>query len=110
VIAQWVSRWATGWMIGALGFDSPWGLGIFLSTTASTTDLGPAQPPIQRVPGALSLEVKRPGREAGHSPQSSAEVKECVKLYLHSPIRLHGMVLSLKKAQDQLYLYYRHPG
>jgi hypothetical protein len=29
--------------------------------------------------------VKRPGREADHSPPSSAEVKECVDLYLHSP-------------------------
>jgi hypothetical protein len=28
---------------------------------------------------------KRPGREAHHSPPSSAEVKECVELYLHSP-------------------------
>jgi hypothetical protein len=31
-----------------------------------------------------SLEVNRPGREAYHSPPSSAEVKECVELYLHS--------------------------
>jgi hypothetical protein len=38
--------------------------------------------------------VKRPGREAGHSPQSSAEIKVCIELYLHSPIRLHGVVLS----------------
>jgi hypothetical protein len=38
----------------------------------------------QRFPGALSLGVKRPGREADHSPPSSAEVKECVVLYLHS--------------------------
>jgi hypothetical protein len=28
-----------------------------------------------------------------------------VKLYLHSPIRLHCVVLSLKKAQGQLYFY-----
>jgi len=33
-------------------------------------------------------------READHSPPSSAEVKERVVLYLHSPIRLHGVVLS----------------
>jgi hypothetical protein len=32
---------------------------------------------------ALSLGIKRPGREADHSPPSSAEVKECVELYLH---------------------------
>jgi hypothetical protein len=28
--------------------------------------------------------VKRPGCEADHSPPSSAEVKECMELYLHS--------------------------
>jgi hypothetical protein len=40
---------------------------------------------MQWVPRALSLGVKRPGREAEHSPRSSAEVKEFVELYLHSP-------------------------
>jgi len=38
--------------------------------------LGPKQPPIQWVPGILSLKVKLPGREAEHSPPTSAEVKE----------------------------------
>jgi hypothetical protein len=78
------------------GVRFPAGLGIFLFTTASRTALGPTQPPIQWVPGAISLGVKRPGREADHSPSSSAEVKneECVELYLHSPIRLDGVVLS----------------
>jgi hypothetical protein len=33
------------------------------------------QPPIQWVPGVLSLGLKRPGHEADHSPPSSAEVK-----------------------------------
>jgi hypothetical protein len=47
--------------------------------------LGPTQLPIQWVPGALSLGVKRAGREADYSPPSSAEVKECMELYLHSP-------------------------
>jgi hypothetical protein len=36
---------------------------------------------------------KAAGREADHSPSSSAEVKDCVDLYLHSPISLHGVVL-----------------
>jgi hypothetical protein len=81
-------------MIRVLGFDSQWELGIFLFTTASRMALGPTQPPIQWVPGALSLEVKRPGHEADHSPPSSAEIKEWVELYLHSPIRPHDMVLS----------------
>jgi hypothetical protein len=43
------------------------------------------QPPIQWVSGALSLGVKRPEREAYHSPPSSTEVKECMEIYLHSP-------------------------
>jgi hypothetical protein len=51
-------------------------------------------PPIQWIPGALSLGVKWLGPKADHSPPSIAEVKEWVELYLHSPIRLHGMVLS----------------
>jgi hypothetical protein len=75
----------TGWMIGAIGFDSRRGLGIFLFTTASRTALGPTQPPIQWVPGTLSVRVKRLGREADHSPPTSAEVKEWVELHLHSP-------------------------
>jgi hypothetical protein len=58
------------------GIESRQGLGIFLFTTASRTALGPSHPPIQWVPGALFPEVKRPGREADHSPPSGAEVKE----------------------------------
>jgi hypothetical protein len=75
VIAQSVQRWATGWTIVVLGFDSRRGLGIFLFTTVSRKALEPTQPPIQWVPGALSLRVKRPGCEADQSPPCSAEVK-----------------------------------
>ena len=46
--------------------------------------LGPTQPPIQWVSG-LSPGVKRPGRGVDHPPQSSAEVKERVGLYLYFP-------------------------
>jgi hypothetical protein len=35
----------------------------------------PTQPPIQKVPEAVSLGVKRPGREIDHYPLSKAEVK-----------------------------------
>jgi hypothetical protein len=48
------------------GFESWQGLRILLFTTKSRPALGPTQPPIQGVPGALSLRVKRPGREADH--------------------------------------------
>jgi hypothetical protein len=44
--------------------------------------LGPTQPPIQWVQGALSPEVKRQGREADHSPPTSAEVK---KICIYTP-------------------------
>jgi hypothetical protein len=82
-----------GWTIGVLVSDSRRGLGICLFTTASRKALGSTQPPIQWITGALSLKVKRPGRETDHSPPSSVEVKEYVKLYLHSPIRLHRVML-----------------
>jgi hypothetical protein len=64
-----------GWTIRVLGFDSQQGLGIFLFTMSRTT-LEPTQLPIQWVPGALSLGVKQPGREADHSPPTGAEIKE----------------------------------
>jgi hypothetical protein len=100
VIAQSVWRWATGWTIGVLGFDSRRWLGIFLSTTASRMALGPTQPLIQWVPEALSLGVERPWCEADHPSPSSAEVKECVKLYLHSPHTPNGVILCLKRHRD----------
>jgi hypothetical protein len=62
-------------MIGVLGFDFRQVLGIFLCSTASRTAPGPTQPPIQWVPAALSLGVKRSGREADHSPPYSSKVK-----------------------------------
>jgi hypothetical protein len=98
VIAQSVLCWATGWTIGVLGFDSWRRLGIFLFTTASRTALGPTQPPIQWVPGVPSLEVKRPGREADHSPTSSAEVKNAWS-YTSTPLYVF-MAWCLVKHRD----------
>jgi hypothetical protein len=46
------------------------------------------------VPGALSLVVKRSGREADHSPPSSAEVKNARSYTSTPPLRLHGVVFS----------------
>jgi len=42
--------------------------------------------------------VKRPEREADHSPPSSAEVKEWVEIYLHAFIER-----CLVKAEGQLF-------
>jgi hypothetical protein len=73
-------------------------------TTASRKALGPIQPPIQWVPGALSLGVKRPGREADHYPPSSSEIKEWPELYLHST-NTPSWWCAWLKAQGHLYLY-----
>jgi hypothetical protein len=61
---------------------------------------------MQWVTGALSLGVKRPGREADHSPQSSAEVKECVELYLHSRNTPSWGGAQLKKHSDFTITFY----
>jgi hypothetical protein len=48
---------------------------IFLRSTSSRLVLGPTKPLVLWVPVALSPGVKRPGRDADHSPPTSAEVK-----------------------------------
>jgi hypothetical protein len=45
------------------------------------------------VTGALSLGVKRLGREADHSPTSNAEVKNVWNYSSTLPVRLHGVLL-----------------
>jgi hypothetical protein len=50
-----------GWMIG--GSSPSRSQVFFFFTTTSTLALGPTQPPIQWVPGALSLGVKQPWHE-----------------------------------------------
>jgi hypothetical protein len=69
-------------------------------TTASRTALEPTQPPIHWVSRVFYLGVKRPGCEADHSPPSSAEVKECMELYLCSPNTTSWRGAHLKKHRD----------
>jgi hypothetical protein len=75
---------------------------LFAMPTASRPVLGPTHPPIQWVPGALSLGVTRLGCEADHSPPSSAEVKEWS--YTSTP-QYAFMAWCSVKAQEQLYPY-----
>jgi hypothetical protein len=75
-----------------IGFPVPVGARIFF--TVSRPVLGPAQPPIHWVPWGLSPGVKRPGREADHSLQTSAEVKKTWIYASAPPILLHGVVLN----------------
>jgi hypothetical protein len=48
---------------------------LILSCFCVRSRRGPTQPPIQWVPGIIPPYIKRPGREADHSPPSSAKIK-----------------------------------
>jgi hypothetical protein len=77
-----------------IGVQIPAGAGNFSLRHRVQTDSGAHPTSCLVVNGALSLGVKRPGSEADHSSPFNAEVKEYLDLYLHSPIRLHGVVFS----------------
>jgi hypothetical protein len=79
------------------------GLRIFLFTTASRPALASTQPPIQWVSGDLSLGIKRPRREAEHSPPSSAEIKN--KWSYNSTPQYAFTVWCSVIAQGHIYLY-----
>jgi hypothetical protein len=66
---------STGYVLEGRGSELSMGE-IFLFSTTSRPAMGPSQPSIQWLPGALSPRVKRQGCEADHSPHSSAEVKK----------------------------------
>jgi hypothetical protein len=93
------SRDSIGGIVTSYGLDDhrvrvrvPVGSRIFLFTS-STLALGPTQPPLHWVPGALSPGVKQPGREVDNSPPTSAEIKK-MWIYTCTPIRLNGVVLN----------------
>jgi hypothetical protein len=90
-IVQWHSA---GLRAGRSGVRFPAGAGNLFLHHRVQTGSGDTQPPIQWVPGALSLEVKRPEGEADYSPPSSAEVKNTWSYTSTPPICLHGVVLS----------------
>jgi hypothetical protein len=71
----------------------PAGAGNFFFTIVSSMALGSTHPPIQWVPEALSLRVKRPVCEADRSPPPSAEVKNAWSYTSTPPIR-YGVVSS----------------
>jgi hypothetical protein len=54
--------------------------------------LGPTQPPMQCETGAITPEVKRPGREADHSPPSSKKGKVVPVLSLNLASRHEGLL------------------
>jgi hypothetical protein len=64
-------------------------------------------PPIQWVPERLSLGVKRPRREADHSPPSNAEVKNAWRYTTTPAIRLHDPGTTLPLALSSKYKSFR---
>jgi hypothetical protein len=75
------------WTIKVLGFDCRQRLGIRIFTTVSRPVRGSTLSPIRWVPGAPSLQVKCPGREADHSHPSS------ITPYVYEPGYLSGTAL-----------------
>jgi hypothetical protein len=98
--------WATGWTIRVLVFHLPAGAGNFYLSRRVQNGSG-AHPTSYPMGTSGSFRgVKRPGREADHSPPSSAEVKECVELYLHSPNTPTWRGAQLKNRENfTFYLY-----
>jgi hypothetical protein len=76
----------------------------FCPKSLSNIILPSSQPPIQWVAGAVSLGVKRPGREAGHSPPYTAEVKNAWS-YTSSP-QYAFMAWCLVKRRDTFTFTY----
>jgi hypothetical protein len=74
------------WNAEESGFDSRQEQEIFLFSIMFRPALGPTQPPIQWISGALSPGVERLGREPDHSPPSCAEVKDggAITLFLNA--------------------------
>jgi hypothetical protein len=87
VISLWAER---------LGFNSHQGRQVifFLFAIASRLALGLTQPPIQWVPEARSLGIRRPVCEADHSCSSSAEIKNAWSYTSIPSTRLRGVVRS----------------
>jgi hypothetical protein len=78
-------------MTEELGFNYWQEQEILLLSITFRPALGPTQPPIQWVPGAVSMGVKHQGHEAGHSPPFSFKVKnsEAIDPLLHMSL-WHG--------------------
>jgi hypothetical protein len=73
-------------MTKEMGFNFWQGQEIFSSPSIFRLALRASQPPIQEVPGAVSLDIKQQGFDGAHSPPSRAEVKigEAIPALLHT--------------------------
>ena len=72
-------------------FDSRQKQEIFVFPRTSKPALKPTHLPTPRIPGVLSPVVKRPRREANHSPPPGAEAGNEWSYTSAPPICLHGV-------------------
>jgi hypothetical protein len=75
---------ATGYGLDDRGVRVRVSVGSIIFTPLTRPFLGPTQPPIHWLPGAISPGLKRPGGEADHSPPTSAKVKK-MWIYTSTP-------------------------
>jgi hypothetical protein len=97
-IAQLVWQLVTSLMTKGYKFESSMDKNFLLSMLSRTV-LGPTQPPVQWVPGTLSLRLKWQEHETDHSPTTRAKS------------RIHGTIRSLThtslvKHRDSLTFYF----
>jgi hypothetical protein len=74
---------------GRLRFEPRQRQRTFPVSSVSRPALRPTHPPVQWVPGSFTMGKARPGRDADHSPPSSAKVRRCTS---SPPKRLHGVL------------------
>lgn len=79
------------------------GIQIRSTCSAFRPDVGPIQPPIPRVLGVLSLEVKRLERET--SLLRLVPRTRMVELFFHSSIRLHATMFNFIIKDRDIFLF-----
>jgi len=77
-----------------MGVRFPAGAGIFFPRHRVQTSFGTHSAYCLMGTGGSLPGIKRPGREADHSPPSSSEVKNVCKYTCTPRLRLHGVVLN----------------
>jgi hypothetical protein len=83
---------------------------VFLYSTASRSALRPSQPPIQWVPGTLSLGIERLGREGDHSPSFSVEVNNggAISSITHMSSRCGAQFIKYRDNFTFTFYIYKH--
>jgi hypothetical protein len=102
---------ATGYRLDGrgFGFRALVGSRIFSSPRRPDRLWGPPSLLSNGVPGALSQGAKQQGREADHSPPTSAEVKKTWSYTSTPTVSFNGVVLNWLSTRTSLPFYGMHP-